>query len=138
LGGETNEVVVQTSADQLRGANVALSDVITALRAKMATHPKTAEEIARDPLLSKVAKAGVLPTMAGGEADVDGAEQVVIGTVIAKRDADPIAVIARVKQAIQQHVDHLPRGAKLHVLYDRSELAGPAPPTPRAAAARHG
>jgi len=124
LGGETNEVVVQTSADQLRGANVALSDVITALRAKMATHPKTAEEIARDPLLSKVAKAGVLPTMAGGEADVDGAEQVVIGTVIAKRDADPIAVIARVKQAIQQHVDHLPRGAKLHVLYDRSELAG--------------
>src|SRR6185295_16139234 len=89
-----------------------------------ATHPKTAEEIARDPLLSKVAKAGVLPTMAGGEADVDGAEQVVIGTVIAKRDADPIAVIASVKQALQPHREHLPRGAQLHLLYDRSELAG--------------
>ena len=42
LGGETNEVVVQTSADQLRAANVALSDVIAALRAKMATHAGTA------------------------------------------------------------------------------------------------
>ena len=124
LGGETNEVVVQTSADQLRGANVALSDVITALRAKMATHPKTAEEIARDPLLSKVAKAGVLPTMAGGEADVDGAEQVVIGTVIAKRDADPMTVIKRVKEVIEQHRHHLPEGDRIHVLYDRSELAG--------------
>jgi Cu(I)/Ag(I) efflux system membrane protein CusA/SilA len=124
LGGETSEVVVQTSADQLRGANVALSDVIATLRAKMATHPNTAEEIQRDPLLSKVATASVVPTMAGGEADVDGAEQVVIGTVIAKRDADPIAVIARVKQEMQQHREHLPRGATLHVLYDRSELAG--------------
>jgi len=124
LGGETDEVVVQTSADQLRGANVALSDVIAALRAKMATHPTTAAEIARDPLLSRVTRASVLPTMAGGEADVDGSEQVVIGTVIAKRDADPIAVIARVKQAIEEHRHHLPRGAKLHVLYDRSELAG--------------
>jgi len=124
LGGETNEVVVQTSADQLRGANLALSDVIGALRAKMATRPNTAEEITRDPVLSKVAKAAVLPTMAGGEADVDGAQQVVIGTVVAKRDADPIAVIARVKQVIEEHHHHLAGGAKLHVLYDRSELAG--------------
>jgi Cu(I)/Ag(I) efflux system membrane protein CusA/SilA len=124
LGGETNEVVVQTSADQLRGANLALSDVIAALRAKMATHPASADQITRDPLLSRVTKATVLPTMAGGEADVNGAEQVVIGTVIAKRDADPIAVIARAKQAIQEHRQHLAGGAKVHVLYDRSELAG--------------
>jgi len=124
LGGETNEVVVQTSADQLRAANLALSDVIGALRAKMATHPNTAEEIARDPLLAKVAKASVLPTMAGGEADVDGGEQVVIGTVIAKRDANPMAVIARVKEAIEEHRQHLPRGAVIHLLYDRSELTG--------------
>ena len=47
-----------------------------------------------------------------------------IGIVIAKRDADPIAVIARVKQAIEEHRDHLPRRARLDVLYDRSELAG--------------
>jgi Cu(I)/Ag(I) efflux system membrane protein CusA/SilA len=124
LGGETNEVVVQTSADQLRGANVALSDVIAALRTKMATRPSTTDDITRDPLLSKVTQASVLPTMAGGEADVNGSEQVVIGTVIAKRDADPIAVIARAKEAIEVHRDHLPRGAKIHVLYDRSELAG--------------
>ena len=124
LGGETNEVVVQTSADQLRGANVALSDVIATLRAKMATHPKTAEEITRDPLLAKVTQASVVPTMAGGEADVDGAEQVVIGTVIAKRDADPMTVIKRVKEVIEQHRHHLPEGDRIHVLYDRSELAG--------------
>ena len=124
LGGETNEVVVQTSADQLRAANVALSDVIAAVRAKMAAHAGTADEITRDPLLSKVTQASVVPTMAGGEADVDGSEQVVIGTVIAKRDADPMAVIARVKQAIEEHRLHLPRGANVHLLYDRSELAG--------------
>src|SRR5262245_55934793 len=65
LGGETTEVVVQTSADQLRGANVALSDVITSVRAKMATHPRTADEITADPLLAKVTQASVVPTMAG-------------------------------------------------------------------------
>ena len=124
LGGETSEVVVQTSADQLRAANVALSDVVAALRAKMATHPRTAQEISRDPLLSRVTQASVGPTMAGGEADVDGSEQVVIGTVIAKRDADPITVIRNVKEAIEQHRHHLPERAQLHVLYDRSELAG--------------
>jgi Cu(I)/Ag(I) efflux system membrane protein CusA/SilA len=124
LGGETSEVVVQTSAEQLRGANVALSDVVTALRAKMATRPATAAEITRDPLLSRVAQASVVPTMAGGEADVDGAEQVVIGTVIAKRDADPMAVIRRVKEVIEQHRHHLPERDRIHVLYDRSELAG--------------
>jgi len=124
LGGETKEVVVQTSADQLRGANVALSDVVAALKAKMATHPSTADEITSDPLLSKVTLASVVPTMAGGEADVDGLQQVVIGTVIAKRDADPIAVIRGVKETIEEHRNHLPRLAQIHVLYDRSELAG--------------
>src|SRR5262249_7819414 len=59
LGGETSEVVVQTSADQLRGANVALSDVIAALQAKMASNPSTADEITRDPLLSRVTRASV-------------------------------------------------------------------------------
>jgi Cu(I)/Ag(I) efflux system membrane protein CusA/SilA len=124
LGGETNEVVVQTSADQLRAANVALSDVVAALRVKMASHPGTVDEITRDPLLSKVTQASVVPTMAGGEADVDGSEQVVIGTVIAKRDADPIAVIRQVRDAIEQHRHHLPERDRIHVLYDRSELAG--------------
>ncbi len=124
LGGETDEVVVQTSVDQLRGANVALSDVIAALQTKMATHPRTADDIIRDPLLSRVTQASVLPTMAGGEADVDGAEQVVIGTVIAKRDADPMTVIQHVKEAIEQHRHHLPEQDRIHVLYDRSELAG--------------
>ncbi|HEY7372204.1 MAG TPA: efflux RND transporter permease subunit, partial [Polyangia bacterium] len=124
LGGETSEVVVQTSADQLRGANLALSDVVGALRAKMATHPRTADEIVHDPILSRVTQASVLPTMAGGEADVDGAQQVVIGTVIAKRDADPIAVIRDVKAVIEQHRHHLLERDQIHVLYDRSELAG--------------
>jgi Cu(I)/Ag(I) efflux system membrane protein CusA/SilA len=124
LGGETNEVVVQTSADQLRSANLALSDVIAALTAKMATHPSSADEITRDPLLSKVTQASVAPMMAGGEADVDGSEQVVIGTVIAKRGADPMAVIRQVKEAIEQHRHHLPEQDRIHVLYDRSELAG--------------
>src|SRR6478736_1671157 len=62
--------------------------------------------------------------MSGGAADVNGVWPIVVGIVIAKRDADPTAVIARVKDVIEEHRKEMPQMARLGVLYDRSELAG--------------
>ena len=66
----------------------------------------------------------VAPAMPTGIADVNGRGQIVVGTVIARRDADPAAVIAGVKQVIDRERARLPQGANLGVLYDRSELTG--------------
>src|SRR6185312_3193172 len=76
------------------------------------------------PLLGKVTSLRVAPVMPAGLADVDGLQQIVVGTVIARRGADPAAVIAGVKQVIDRERQRLPEGAKLGVLYDRSELTG--------------
>jgi copper/silver efflux system protein len=125
LGGETDELVVETSAAQLHVAGAALSDVMSSLRALLDRQPRaTAQEIARDPLLEKVASVRIAPTMSSGAADVDGVVSIIVGTVVAERDADPTAVIARVKQAIDRERHRLPPEAKLGVIYDRSELAG--------------
>ena len=43
--------------------------------------------------------------------------------VIAKRGADPTAVIARVKQVIESHRKEMPGMSRLGVLYDRSVIA---------------
>ena len=124
LGGETDEVVVETSADQLHGGGAALSDLVSSLQSALdPRRPRPGlEQLERQPLLQKVAKVRVEPAMSSGAADVDGAVSVIVGTVVAERDADPAAVILRVKQAIEQERHRLPPEARLGVMYDRSEL----------------
>src|SRR5262245_2515755 len=123
LGGESEEVLVQTSAEQLHGAGEALSDVEAAVRAFLADHPNAAPEaLGPVPLVADVAQVWTAPAMPGGFADVDGRGQIVVGIVIAERGADPTAVIGRVKEAIERERHRLPDGAKLGVMYDRSEL----------------
>jgi Cu(I)/Ag(I) efflux system membrane protein CusA/SilA len=129
LGGERDELLVETSAEQLHAAGLATSDAEEALSALLARHPNaTPTEITAalggDPLLHRVASARLAPAMPTGIADVDGLGQIVVGTVIARRDADPAAVIAGAKQVIDRERAHLPPNAKLGVLYDRSELTG--------------
>jgi Cu(I)/Ag(I) efflux system membrane protein CusA/SilA len=126
LGGDIEEVVVKTTDAELRAAGAAFSDVATALRARLNSTPRPTapHELEHDPVLSKLAHVKVQPAMSGGAADVNGAWPIVVGIVIAKRGADPTAVIARVKQVIEQHRKQIPGYARLGVLYDRSELAG--------------
>ncbi|HEY7373283.1 MAG TPA: efflux RND transporter permease subunit [Polyangia bacterium] len=126
LGGEREEVVVQTTDAELRAAGAAFSDVAIALRARLARAPRPTapHELEHDPVLAKLARVSVQPAMAGGAADVNGAWPIVVGIVIAKRGADPTAIIARVKEVIESHRKEMPQMARLGVLYDRSELAG--------------
>jgi Cu(I)/Ag(I) efflux system membrane protein CusA/SilA len=135
LGGETREVRVETTPDQLAGAGVALSDLADAVRGVLRRDPHpTLQDLESAPLgavaggepqaLRDVAGVRVAPAMASGFADVDGAAPLVVGVVIAKRGADVTTLIANVKQALARERPHLPAGLKLGVLYDRSELAG--------------
>ncbi|HXU03978.1 MAG TPA: efflux RND transporter permease subunit, partial [Polyangia bacterium] len=126
LGGEREEVVVQTTDAELRAAGAALSDVAIALRARLdrAPRPTAPHDLEHDPVLGKLTRISVQPAMSGGAADVNGWWPIVVGIVIAKRGADPTAVIAQVKEVIESHRKEMPEFARLGVLYDRSELAG--------------
>jgi Cu(I)/Ag(I) efflux system membrane protein CusA/SilA len=125
LGGEREEIVVETTDAQLRAAGAAFSDVVAELRHTLDHgRPTAPADLARGPLLGKLARVKIGPMMAGGAADVDGALPIVVGIVIAERGADPTAVIARVKDVIERERKKLPPDARLGVMYDRSELAG--------------
>jgi copper/silver efflux system protein len=126
LGGMGEEVVVQTTDAELRAAGAAVSDVVTALRGRLDASPRptSAQDLHQDPVLAKLTRVQVAESMSSGAADVDGIWPIVVGIVIAERGADPTAVIARVKQAIERERHRLPPQARLGVLYDRSELAG--------------
>ncbi len=138
VGGDTDQVLVETTPGRLSGAGAAFSDVVAAVRStfKAQTNP-TPEQLQAAPLgsaavkdgdggrslLSEVAGVRVAPEMQSGMADVDGAAPIVSGIVIAERGADVSAVIARVKQVIDRERHRLPPEARLGVIYDRSELA---------------
>jgi len=126
LGGDREEVVVETTDAELRAAGAALSDVAIALRARLGRTPRptAAHDLEHDPVLGKLTRVKVQPAMSGGAADVNGWWPIVVGIVIAKRGADPTAVIERVKQVIERERKGMPEMARLGVLYDRSELAG--------------
>jgi Cu(I)/Ag(I) efflux system membrane protein CusA/SilA len=129
LGGQSDELLIEAAPEQLHAVGAAVSDVQASVSSVFAQHPDaTADDLrqalGRDPLLGKVTSLRVAPVMPAGLADVDGLQQIVVGTVIARRGADPGAVIAGVKQVIDRERQRLPDGAKLGVLYDRSELTG--------------
>ncbi|HEX6273308.1 MAG TPA: efflux RND transporter permease subunit [Polyangiaceae bacterium] len=134
IGGNPPEVLISTTADQLRVANVAFSDVVAAVRGKLAADPKATPESLKNTAvpvpdasstraLAAVAEVESGPAMSSGVADVDGAARVVGGIVIAKRDADVRGVIAEIKRVIERESVRMPQGSKLGVVYDRSVLA---------------
>jgi Cu(I)/Ag(I) efflux system membrane protein CusA/SilA len=126
-------VAVETTAEQLRVVGVAFSDVVSAVNEALDAPAPTFESLrdaplpsvlgASKPSLGTVARVSTEPEMATGIADVDGATPAVGGIVIAKRDADVHEVIHQVKLVLDRARPRLPPGAKLGVVYDRSELA---------------
>jgi Cu(I)/Ag(I) efflux system membrane protein CusA/SilA len=134
LGGETDEVLVETTPDRLRGASSSLSDVVSAVTNKLRLEPHSTVKQVQDlalpankdgpgATLETVARVRVLPQMASGMADVDGATHAIGGIIVAKRGADVRQVISGVKAVIDRERHKLPYGARLGVVYDRSELA---------------
>jgi Cu(I)/Ag(I) efflux system membrane protein CusA/SilA len=133
VGGDGEQVLLETTDDQLRGAGAAFSDVVAAARNWLAagragTLDERLSALRGAPLdaagntLERVARVRVAPDMAGGMADVDGSAAIVSGIVVAKRGADVRAVVAGVRAVIDRERHHLPRGTRLGVVYDRSEL----------------
>jgi copper/silver efflux system protein len=137
-GGATQEVRVETSAEQLRSAGAAFSDVVTALESNLKSLknptlreieatplgiPSVDHDDAGSPVLENVASVRLAPAMETGIVDVDGDMQAVSGIVIAERGADVRKVIDQVKQTIERERPRLPPGLRLGTVYDRSELA---------------
>ncbi|HVR21181.1 MAG TPA: efflux RND transporter permease subunit [Polyangiaceae bacterium] len=133
IGGNPDELTIETTADELRVANVAFSDVVASVEAALTKNPRpTPETLQKAPLatpggaarsLGSVTRVRSVPAMASGVAEVDGATRAVGGIVIAKRDANVGAVIAEIKRVLDRERPQLPPGSKLGVVYDRSELA---------------
>jgi copper/silver efflux system protein len=138
VGGESQELAIETSPDQLFSASVPFSDVVTA--ATMAINGSanpTIRQLEESPLpvlsatnaaaplrLKDVSRVRVAPGMSTGMADVDGLLPIVAGIVIAHRDANVPEVLKQVRKVMERERSKLPPGASYGVLYDRTELAG--------------
>lgn len=131
LGGHPAGVLVETTADQLRSAGVAFSDLTASLRSALDGSPRTTPaELAVVPVAipggttpaRRVANVSTEPEMPTGIADIDGATPAVGGIVVARRDADVRAVTDAIKAVLQRERARLPDQARLGVVYDRSEL----------------
>ena len=140
VGGDDEQLLVELKPEQLRAAGVAVSDVIATLRAAASgSVPPAASAIASLPVvvagagaaadgapppprIGDLARVRLAGDMASGIADLDGRGPAVGGIVVARRDADVPAVIARVKERLASASATLPPGVRLVVAYDRSSL----------------
>lgn len=134
FGGETDEILIETSPGQLGAAGAALSDVLSAASLAFSGEgrPESVDQIGAIPLqvpgsdepvpLETVARVKAAAEMANGIADLNGVVQVAGGIVIASRDADVLAVIRHAKEVIARLRVHLPPDVHPVILYDRSQL----------------
>ena len=131
VGGTTEQIVIESDAERLRSRNLAFSDVAESIRARVTGNPDP-WKIDTAPLLlanktkrlvGDVAHTTLLPDMPIGITDLGGDPQVAGGIVIAKRDADPRAVIEAVEAKLKEAQKHLPRNIKIVTIYSRMDLA---------------
>jgi Cu(I)/Ag(I) efflux system membrane protein CusA/SilA len=131
VGGTTEQLVIESDAERLRARNVAFSDVVETVRSNVNGNPDP-WKIDTIPLLlgnrtkrlvGDIGHTALSPDMPVGIADLGGDPQVAGGIVIAKRDADPRAVIQAVERTLQLAQKHLPRNIKIVTIYSRLDLA---------------
>lgn len=131
VGGTTEQIALESDSERLRARNVAFSDVVESVRAKVSGNPDP-WKIETVPLLlgnhskrlvGDVAHAALAPDMPIGITDLGGDPQVAGGIVIAKRDADPKAVIEAVERTLEGAKKYLPRNLRLVTIYNRMDLA---------------
>jgi Cu(I)/Ag(I) efflux system membrane protein CusA/SilA len=132
VGGTTEQMVVETNTERLRARNLAFSDLVESVRAevhgnpdawKIDTLPLHVGNDARKLLIGDVAHTALTTDMPIGIADLGGNPQVAGGIVIARRDADPKAVIEAVERKLQQLKPRLPRNLRVVTVYNRLDLA---------------
>ncbi len=75
--------------------------------------------------LKDVARIQLGPEMRRGLADLDGRGEVVAGIVVVRFGENVLSVIERVKERLKRDIEpSLPKGVKVVVTYDRSDLIG--------------
>jgi Cu(I)/Ag(I) efflux system membrane protein CusA/SilA len=139
VGGDTQEVIVEARADQLRERALAFSDLAATLGGRLAAGPvglvgeldgltlatPAAPGAGGEPTrVRDVARVRVADAMPTGIADLDGILPAVGGIVIAARDANLAAVVGQVSATLARERAHLPSGVDLVTIYNRLELAG--------------
>ncbi len=138
LGGATRQLSVEVSPDLLRQRGLAFTDVLSAVRAALAAGQPTPTLAQMQALpiaapaspttsgastrLEDVAYARISRDLPSGLGDLGGAFRAVGGIVIAERGADVAAVIARVRQTLDEKRRLLPAGVQLVKVYDRGDL----------------
>jgi Cu(I)/Ag(I) efflux system membrane protein CusA/SilA len=133
--GETSEqVLVETNAEQLRARALSFSDLVAALRPAVHGSPdiKSLESL---PLrvtraghqaelqVGDVAHATVATDMPIGIADLNGDTTTAGGIVVARRDADPQKIIPEVTRKLRELEASLAPRVKLVTVYSRLDLA---------------
>ncbi len=133
VGEPVQDLLVVSEPEQLRSRGVAFSDVVSALtpvahgkgddvHLEQARVPSAGPD-GPDVKVADVAHIAIDPDMPLGIADLGGAPATVGGIVVARRDADPKAIIGRVKQTLDALRPRLPRSVELVTVYDRLDLA---------------
>jgi Cu(I)/Ag(I) efflux system membrane protein CusA/SilA len=134
VGETAQELLVETDADQLRARGAAFSDVVAAVRAEAHGAPDL-QRIETLPLsgragdprqklrIGDVAHATIALDLPTGIADLNGTKAVVGGIVVARRDADPRAVIEGVRRTLERLRPRLPPQVEIATVYDRLDLA---------------
>ena len=133
VGEPVQELLAVAEPEQLRARGVAFSDVVSALvpvahgegegvhleQAPLGTTPD-GQSPAR---VGDVAHVSIDPDMPLGIADFGGAAATIGGIVVARRGADPKAVIEDVRRTLDSLRPRLPRNVELVTVYDRLDLA---------------
>jgi Cu(I)/Ag(I) efflux system membrane protein CusA/SilA len=133
VGEPVEELLAVAPPEELRARGVAFSDVASAL-APVARGNGEGTHLEQAPLsiapggstaafVGDVAHASITADMPLGIADSDGALATVGGIVVARRDADPRAIIEAVERTLERLRPRLPRNAQLVTVYNRLDLA---------------
>jgi Cu(I)/Ag(I) efflux system membrane protein CusA/SilA len=134
VGGEVQQALVEVRPDQLRARGLAFTDVLSALRpaahgpadlrriADLSLQVPSTASGSSVPRIGDVAQVRLARDMQAGLADFGGVLPAVGGIVVAHRDADPAAVVERVKRKLEELRPRLPPGVRLVTVYDRSDL----------------
>ena len=131
VGEPVDELLVVAPPEELRVRGVAVSEVLSALAPVAHGNGEDThlEQVALEHAVNGAAKVGdvahitINADMPLGIADFDGAPATVGGIVVAKRGADPRAVIEAVERKLDELRPRLPRNVTLHIVYDRLDLA---------------
>jgi len=129
LGGDVQQVMIETRPYDMRSHQVAFSDVVAALRPALAAGPRQLAALEALPvpptrtLLRDVARVRLADDMPYGVADLGGGNPAIGGIVIAERDANLPALIHQVRATLQSKRAQLPGEVELITTYDRLDVA---------------